>query len=334
MGLVAAAVASPAFAADNSVRQWPAVNPDRVERRALIIANGRYAGATLQHAGRDGRLLGRALSGAGFDVLQLDNADRRTMDRHLERFARDARRAGNRGIDQDDARVIGLVYFTGYGVQMAGTNYLLPVDSGIRRASDIPRRAIALPDVVRLLEASAGQGRPMVLLVDAAYEGGIVAGTAAGLGAPYAPHDVIVGLSQQPGDLVRTQLAGSSRYAEALADVIGQSGVFAGSALLSIDKAVEHASGGIQRPWRTSGIAGEFRLTARPEGADVFSRDRDSRLPAAGRGVSEPSIDRPVVRRPGLSAPDKPGPAAPDAAPAPESGLDPARVIERLLDAD
>lgn len=311
------------WAADNSLRRWPPVRPDAVDRRALVIANHRYAGNSLVHPRRDGRAVSQALSAAGFAVEQLGNADRATLWRRFERFTRGLRRAADRGVDRDDAPVIGLIYFSGLGVQIDGANHLLPVDADIGHPTEIPVRAVPVRAMMRLLEATGGRQRPLLLVIDAAYPPGSVIGRGDtdaplpdGLATPYAPRGILVMLSGRPGRLLPRPRTITSPFADALVAALGDRSKLLGAVLVDLRAALARLTAGRQAPFVDNGIAGDFLLTARGRHGTAFGEPRP-RLPAAGSGVIRPGVERPVAPDPAAQAPRPPGTSDPGIAPAP-----------------
>ena len=87
-------------------------------RRALVIGNDNYQSVPrLLNAREDAQAMARSLSDMGFQVqLELDLR---------ERNMRAALRQFKSRVEGGDEVII---FFAGHGVQLAGTNYLLPVD--------------------------------------------------------------------------------------------------------------------------------------------------------------------------------------------------------------
>ncbi len=124
-------------------------------RWALVIGNDAYAKVEpLRNAIADANLIAGELRRAGFDVAAIRNADRRTMLREVIELARRAEAGGE-----------ALVYFAGHGVQIANTNYLLPVDFDGADEAMLPFEAVSLNDIGnQLLDAKT---RFSLLIIDA-----------------------------------------------------------------------------------------------------------------------------------------------------------------------
>lgn len=113
------------------------------KRVALVIGNSNYKNAALlPNPANDAAAIAATLKGAGFDVvdsrLDLQSAD---MRRALREFADQAR-------DAD----IAVVYYAGHGIEIDGTNYLIPTDARLERDTDIYDEAFSLDRVLLAIE--------------------------------------------------------------------------------------------------------------------------------------------------------------------------------------
>ena len=105
-----------------------AVMPAGAETRlALIIGNADYRHTNkLDNPVNDAKLIAATLKKQQFDVSEHIDADLRQMRRALQALFAKVERAGK------DAVVA--VYYAGHGVQVAGANFLIPVDAKVREA--------------------------------------------------------------------------------------------------------------------------------------------------------------------------------------------------------
>lgn len=153
------------------------------DRLALVIGNDGYAELPpLAKARNDATAIAAALEGQGFTVTLLTDAGRRAMTRALSDMA-------SRIAPGDEA----LFYFAGHGVEIAGRNYLLPVDAPAVKPEDesfLTAESVAADDVLFNLQSRGAL--VTVLILDACRdnpfprEGTRSAGSARGL-APIAP---------------------------------------------------------------------------------------------------------------------------------------------------
>ena len=118
-------------------------------RVALVIGNGAYDTPTvtpLTNPPNDARDVAAAPREIGFDVRTVIDGTHEEMGAALDGFASDLR----------DAEV-GLFYYAGHGVQVDGTNYLIPVDADLPNAGVVRFRTLAADELLAYME-DAGAG--------------------------------------------------------------------------------------------------------------------------------------------------------------------------------
>jgi uncharacterized caspase-like protein len=122
------------------------------QRVALVIGNAGYKELPLDNPLNDAADMAALLEEAGFRVILRRDADSRTMRQALREFALELRRAD-----------VGLFYYAGHGVQLAGTNYLLPVGADIRSEADAEDLSLDVNYVLRTMEESRTRVRLVIL---------------------------------------------------------------------------------------------------------------------------------------------------------------------------
>ena len=124
-------------------------------RVALVIGNNDYQYAKkLDNAVADAQAFRRELEARGFQVVYRENANRRAMNGAMEEFV---------GKLSTDA--IGLIYYSGHGVQINGANYLIPTDLSAKAASDFAYDAV---DLTKLVDrVSQTQAKFALAVIDA-----------------------------------------------------------------------------------------------------------------------------------------------------------------------
>ena len=90
-------------------------------RTALVIGNADYKTSPLINPVNDARAMARTLRKLGFDVIERINVDQAGMKRAIWDYGKKLRQGG-----------VGLFYFAGHGVQVAGENYLIRSRRGSR----------------------------------------------------------------------------------------------------------------------------------------------------------------------------------------------------------
>jgi uncharacterized caspase-like protein len=127
------------------------------QRTALVIGNADYVHVPkLGTPKADADLVAAALRSAGFAVAVRTDLTRAQMLEALQTYTRDAQNA-------DWA----LFYFSGFGVQVAGQNYIIPVDAHITQATDLESQAVPLDSAVA---AGTGAKALNVVVLDAGRE--------------------------------------------------------------------------------------------------------------------------------------------------------------------
>ena len=113
------------------------------KRVALVVGNSNYQNAPLlSNPANDAAAIAGTLKGAGFDVVESRlNLPSTAMRLALRDFADQAR-------DAD----IAVVYYAGHGIEIDGTNYLIPTDARLERDTDIYDEAFSLDRVLLAIE--------------------------------------------------------------------------------------------------------------------------------------------------------------------------------------
>lgn len=124
----------------------------QARRVALVIGNGAYQIGPLENTLNDAEQIAQAFEEIGFDKVILHrNLGLVSMMRALRDFNREVA----------DAEVA-VVFYAGHGTEVAGRNYLIPVDARLAKAADIDLEAIALDTV--LSQLGSAQRLKLVIL--------------------------------------------------------------------------------------------------------------------------------------------------------------------------
>jgi tetratricopeptide (TPR) repeat protein len=122
-------------------------------RVALVIGNSNYQNVPmLPNPQRDAALVASTLKRIGFESVTLQtNLGRESLTNALRDFAQAA-----------DTADWAMIYYAGHGMEVGGTNYLLPVDARIASDRDISFEAVSL-DQVRNVVGRAKRLRLIIL---------------------------------------------------------------------------------------------------------------------------------------------------------------------------
>jgi uncharacterized caspase-like protein len=118
----------------------PAIAGKRV---ALVIGNSGYQNnARLTNPANDSAAMADALRSAGFDTVDLKRDLNASMMRRALRDFADA------ASDAD----VAIIYYAGHGVEIDGTNYLIPIDAVLQRDIDAYDEAIPMDRLLSVIE--------------------------------------------------------------------------------------------------------------------------------------------------------------------------------------
>ena len=124
-------------------------------RVALLVGNSGYQNVPrLPNPSNDATAMARMFKGAGFDVVDL-RLDVSNLE--FKRALREFEDAAN-GAD------IAVVFFAGHGLELNGSNYLIPVDARLASDRDAQDEAIGLD---RIFQAVDGATRLRLIIIDA-----------------------------------------------------------------------------------------------------------------------------------------------------------------------
>lgn len=113
------------------------------KRVALVIGNSSYKHvAKLTNPTNDATAVANLLRTAGFDVVE----------RKQDLSINDMKRAIRDFTDKTQDADIAVVYYAGHGIEVDGTNYMVPVDAELARDIDVEDETVSLDRIVKVLE--------------------------------------------------------------------------------------------------------------------------------------------------------------------------------------
>jgi hypothetical protein len=229
------------------------VAPALAETRiALVVGNAGYqAVVPLENAANDARLMAGTLETRGFRTTLLIDADQATFTRAIGDFGRALREAG--------PEATGLFYYAGHGVQSFGSNYLLPVDTRLTDAADLPLVAVEAEAVLR--QMASARNLTNIVILDACRNNpfqGIPDMNDNGLAEMKAPTGTFLAYSTAPGAVALDGTGGNSPFTRALAAQIAIDGQPIEQLFRSTRVAVLEETNGAQTPWDASSLTREF----------------------------------------------------------------------------
>src|SRR5947209_9527026 len=128
---------------------------DGASRRvALVIGNAAYASLPgLENSVNDASKMRDTLREAGFETYYGANLTHLQVEELLRKFLRDV-----------DSADIATIYYSGHGVQVAGDNFIVPVDAKLATPYDIEQQTFKVSDIFHYL---ASHSRAQLIFLDA-----------------------------------------------------------------------------------------------------------------------------------------------------------------------
>jgi len=234
----------------------PARAQQQEKRIALVVGNGAYAKSPLATTANDAGLIAQTLQAAGFDVVGARDLDGDTLRKSFRDFIQKAQASG--------PGTVAMIYLAGYGVQLAGENYFIPVDSNITRDTDIPTEALRVSDYARQLAAIPLKANIVVL--DAARAQPFIEGgqpIASGLALVEPDPNMLIAFNAAPGTVAPEEPGPYGIYAQSLAEMIRTGGLPLAEVFDRVRLRVNEASKGAQVPWNEQKISAPFSFFER-----------------------------------------------------------------------
>jgi hypothetical protein len=248
---------------------------------ALVIGNSAYQ-RPLPTTIADASAMAETMRGAGFDVTELRDIHRRDGGEIMNNFLNKI--AGAEG------KVTAFFYYTGYAAQVAGDNYLVPVDASIAEANDIRTQSLRLGEFLEQFARIPAAARIVVL--DASYEHGFGRGTAQavppGLAIMQAPAGMAIASAAAPGE-VATAEAGT--YTRTLVALMRQPGLELDQIFKTARSQIHQVTGGKQTPWSATGLLVDVTLISAAPPAQALA------VPAAPPAAEPPAKEPPATER-------------------------------------
>ena len=232
----------------------PAAHAQGESRTALIIGNAGYSYARLENPVNDARDMADALRGAGFEVILKTDANQGAMKDAIRSFGSALKTKGG----------VGLLFFSGHGVQANGENYILPL--GERPDSETALRDGAVTAAEAVDAMSAARNALNIVILDACRDNPLGGGATRGLSRVDSSSNLFVSFATSPGEVALDGSGRNSPYTKHLKGAIAAPDLTIEDTFKRTLKGVYQETGGKQQPWISSSFFGEFifRPGARP----------------------------------------------------------------------
>ena len=217
-------------------------------RLALVIGNAAYTTRPLSNPRNVADDVSRALKGAGFDVIDLRDAT-------LSQMRSATRQFGEKLMTND----VGLVYYSGHGIEVKGKNYFIPVNADIKSSDEVADQALDVSLILAKMD-SAKKG-VNILIVDACRDdpfGRSYRSNSRGLAAMDAPQGTIIAYATSPGNVAADGSGRNSPYTRNLVKAMQTPNLPVELMFKEVRRAVREETRNQQTPWENTSLSGNF----------------------------------------------------------------------------
>src|SRR5579872_6438843 len=261
-------------------------NSAMADRRvALVIGNAKYEHADLlANTINDADAIAEVFTKAGFDVVD----ERRDVG--VVEFKRAVREFLTAAANAD----IAVVYYSGHGMEVGGSNYLIPVDARLASAFDVDDEAVPLD---RILLATQPAKKLSLIILDACRENPFLRAeghlpatrsvTARLIGVEPTSADSLIAYAAKAGSLSYDGTGPNSPFTTALVKYITQPGLDIRIALGKVRDEVLESTGNRQEPFVYGSLGGENVSLVPAPGAVEATNIASSNTAAADYQMAE-----------------------------------------------
>jgi formylglycine-generating enzyme required for sulfatase activity/uncharacterized caspase-like protein len=226
------------------------------KRVALVIGNSGYQHTSqLENPKNDATDMVAALKKVGFQVVEGFDLDKTVFERKVRDFS-----VALRGAE------VGVFFYAGHGLQVAGANYLVPIDAKAETADALDWEMVRLDLVHRTMERATTTN---IIFLDACRNNPLARNLAramgtrsAEIGRGLAPVEsgvgTLISFSTQPGNVALDGTGRNSPFAGALVKRIPTFGEDLSALLIDVRNDVRKATQNAQIPWEHSALTGRF----------------------------------------------------------------------------
>jgi uncharacterized caspase-like protein len=255
-------------------------------RVALVIGNSHYGAdiGALPNPVNDAGLMANALQQTGFTVIKVTDADQKKMKRAIKDFGDKLAAAG--------PTATGLFFYAGHGVQVDGTNYLVPIAADIEKAADVDIESVSADTILQQMEFAGS--RVNIVVLDACRNNPLQRGLRSitrGLAPIEAAQGTFIAYSTAPGQVAADGTGSNSPYTKALAKTIVQPGVGIEEAFRDVRGEVMAATGGKQIPWDSSSLTAPFIFKGQAAAQTIATTTTTTSQPAPKPVTAAYSVD-------------------------------------------
>jgi len=263
------------------------------KRVALVIGNSNYRDAPLRNPANDASDIAAALKRLNFNVVLIKNASERDMKRAIRSFGQSL-----------SAAEVRLFYYAGHGMQVRGTNYLIPLGAEVSAEDEVEYEAVDAGLVLSKMRSSSPGVN--IILLDACRNNPFARSFRSGsrgLARMDAPTGTIIAYATAPGGVAADGSGRNGLFTKHLLKHIERKGMALDDVLRRVRKGVAQETSSKQVPWASESLLtevflcgpsgemladgstyaapadqspklGSLRIESQPTGADIFMNNK------------------------------------------------------------
>ncbi len=225
--------------------QVPTSSNTQLNVQALVIGNSAYAGsARLRNPANDAKAITQKLRSFGFTVTEVIDANHERLISALSGFSQRAASAD-----------VTLLFYAGHGVQISGTNYMLPIDLNMNDIAQAPLKGVSLSLVVEQYLP----GKTKLVFLDACRDNPLMQTASRGVSRGLAPINVsqgtLIAYATKDGQVAQDGDGKNSPFTKALLNHLDSPDDIA-VVLRRVREQVMKDTGGKQQPWEYGSLTG------------------------------------------------------------------------------
>jgi uncharacterized caspase-like protein len=211
------------------------------QRLALVLGNAGYPdlSSPLEVALKSARAVADQLRNAGFDVELGENLTKESLQRSLQSF-----------YDKIEPGAIVVFFYSGYAIQAARQNFIIPLDALIWTEVDVRRGSVSIEAILTAIRQRGAGTR--VLVLDASRRNPFerrFRSYSAGLGAIDTPANTIIMSAASPGKVIGDADSDNSLFVDELLKQTNAPRVQLAEIFNRTREDVSRATNGEQVPW-------------------------------------------------------------------------------------
>lgn len=224
------------------------------KRIALIIGNANYSDPVghLTNPSNDAFAIAEELKKLNFTTIVKVNLTSADVKKAIRAFHAQLK-------ESNPSNTIGLFYYAGHGLQVDGTNYIVPVDAAIKQPKDVERTCIPIDAALDAMQYA--DVKMSIMILDACRNNpfhGTEQTIAKGLAPPNPAVGSFIAYATAPGSVASDGNASNGLYTQEIIKVLRVPGLGIEQVFKKVRENVLTLSDGHQHTWDTSNLVSDF----------------------------------------------------------------------------